>query len=246
VTALALLALAPLRSGSFAIAASGLAAGFVLWIATRSTRNVIVAGIAAMLVFSTVLTPARARRRLQPALDVAVRRHMGHVFSPGESYRVFPADRYGMYLFMETPADAARTFSLTGDETVTFLFRSAIGYLTAPRLFPLTSRQWTWMVPQQAVWYAAMLLAVPGFLIAMRRDPLLACLLVGLIGAGIAIIAPNSGNIGTVIRHRDAISPFVFVFAAVGAAALVEAAAARAAAIDSAIDAGTLLTGPSL
>jgi len=125
-------------------------------------------------------------------------------------------------------ANAPFEFTLTRVETGSFLVRAAIGYLIEPRIFPISSPQWLWIVPQQVIWYAAMLLAIPGALIALRRDPLLAWLLIGLIASTTAIIAPNSGNIGTVIRHRDAISPFVLVLAAVGLIGLVETVAARA------------------
>jgi hypothetical protein len=39
----------------------------------------------------------------------------------------------------------------------------------------------------------------------------------GLIGAGLAVIAMNSGNVGTMVRHRDTVVPFVVWLSALGA-----------------------------
>jgi hypothetical protein len=61
------------------------------------------------------------------------------------------------------------------------------------------------------------LFAVVGVIAGLRRDPLLTCILVGLIAAGLAVIAMNSGNVGTMVRHRDTIVPFVVWLSALGA-----------------------------
>ena len=76
-------------------------------------------------------------------------------------------------------------------------------------------------MPQQLIWYGLLILAVPGLVAGFRRDLLLTWVLIGLTLAGGAVIALNSGNIGTLVRIRDSIVPFVMCLAAVGAVWLI-------------------------
>jgi hypothetical protein len=73
------------------------------------------------------------------------------------------------------------------------------------------------MVPQQLIWYALLIFSVPGFVAGLRRDALLTGLLFGTALVGAAAIALASGNVGTLIRHRDMIVPFVVWIGALGA-----------------------------
>ena len=49
-----------------------------------------------------------------------------------------------------------------------------------------------------------------------RRDPLVTLVCLGYIVMGLAAIAANGGNVGTLVRHRDMVVPFVAVLASVG------------------------------
>jgi hypothetical protein len=66
-----------------------------------------------------------------------------------------------------------------------------------------------------------LLLAAVGTVAGFRRHALMTALLLGVSIAGVMVIAPNSGNIGTLVRHRDMIVPFVVCLAAMGAAHLM-------------------------
>jgi hypothetical protein len=63
-----------------------------------------------------------------------------------------------------------------------------------------------------------------GFAVGMRRAPWLACVLAGSALAGLLIIAPNSGNVGTLMRHRDLIVPFVLWLGGLGIIGIAGAA----------------------
>jgi hypothetical protein len=60
-------------------------------------------------------------------------------------------------------------------------------------------------------------LAAIGVVAGLRSDPLVTCLLCGVTAAGALTIALNSGNIGTMVRHRDTVVPFVVWLSALGA-----------------------------
>jgi hypothetical protein len=56
-----------------------------------------------------------------------------------------------------------------------------------------------------------------GLVAGLRRDALVTCLLASFAVIGAGVIALNSGNIGTMVRHRDTIVPFVVWLSALGA-----------------------------
>jgi hypothetical protein len=70
------------------------------------------------------------------------------------------------------------------------------------------------MLPEQCAWYALVVFAVVGVRAAARRDPLLTSMLVACVVAGMIIITPNSGNVGTLVRHRDMVVPAIVWLAA--------------------------------
>src|SRR5437773_51156 len=78
---------------------------------------------------------------------------------------------------------------------------------------------------QQLAWYCGVAAACAGVGFGLRRDRWLTMLLAAYAVAGLIIIAPNSGNIGTLVRHRDLIVPFVIALAAPACAALAAAIA---------------------
>ena len=80
------------------------------------------------------------------------------------------------------------------------------------------------MLPQQLAWYLTCLAAAAGFAMGLRRAPWLACVLAGFSLAGLLVIAPNSGNVGTLMRHRDLIVPFVLWLGGLGVVGIAEAA----------------------
>ncbi|MBI3402912.1 MAG: hypothetical protein HY048_15970 [Acidobacteria bacterium] len=202
-----------LRSGAAAIAAAGAGAGAVLWATTRRTALVAVTFV---LVACGVAVGARTVY-VQKALAAGVRdaaiRHLGHARSPGAYYRLVD-DKY--YAGVSTDPVDGPPFALTPGEGTRFLIRSVVMFFAQPLPWAADSMKWLALIPQQVLWYGAVLLAIAGGIRGMWRQPLLASVLAGMIAAGVVVVAPNSGNIGTLIRHRDMIVPFVLVLAGFG------------------------------
>jgi len=66
--------------------------------------------------------------------------------------------------------------------------------------------------PVKIIFLILCLLAVPGILMAMRYGHIEAVIFLNILiilGTGLAI---SSGNIGTMLRHRDIITPAIFIF----------------------------------
>ena len=98
-----------------------------------------------------------------------------------------------------------------------------------PRPSQIESRSALAYLPEQALWYAMLLLMPFGVVAGMRRAPVVTCLLLahGLTAAG--MVALTGGNIGTLIRHRGLTLPYFTWLAALGACTVrLLAATARA------------------
>ena len=210
--AVAILVSGTLRNGGAEIAAAGTGLGAMLWLATR--RWWVVAALVLLLPLAAAQLSRNPQVRVLTAATVtqAAARHIGHIRTPGSSYRLLD-DKF--YIDPEvTGPDAPLT--LTFAEGARFLISSVGAFLTMPLPWDLESAGLLVIVPQQVVWYAAILLSVFGAAAGVRRDPLLTFMLVGIIVAAVVVIAPNSGNIGTLIRHRDMVVPFVCALAGIG------------------------------
>jgi hypothetical protein len=205
-TVLALAGVQTLRAGALAIAGGGLVAGVLLWAAAARRWLLVVAlAVAAGLGAFAARQPAVQQQARAVTLDAA-RRHLGHVLTRGSSYRALD-DAFYVNKSIET---------MTLAEATRFLARSAVAFVVEPLPWRGGSALERLLLPQQMLWYALVIFAVPGVVIGFRRDRLLTCLFLGIALAGLAVIAPNSGNIGTLVRHRDMIVPFVISLGVLG------------------------------
>jgi hypothetical protein len=213
------------RTGAVAITFGGLALGLALrFITCRSW--LLVAAILLLPIGLWISGRTGVADRLERELKLFAKHHIGHVHTPGQSYRALDERFY----YYDDPLEITvlqpnPTQTMTRAEMGRFLIRSAAAFFLEPVLWRPLAASVRWFVPIQVVWYAAVLMAVPGLVVAWRRDPLVTCLIVGSIAGCVAVVAPNSGNIATLIRHRDMMSPFLFVLAAVGATAVMQKAA---------------------
>ena len=206
----ALAILSTLRSGTVEIAlvAVALALAFRA-VAARPS-------LALALVVVSAFAFWRAEDRIVPMIRLAADRHIGHVMSAGRSYRLLDEQYYAA----GTPSLAG----MTAGDSIEYLARSAGAFLAEPKPWRAGSLSEIAMIPQQAAWYGALAAALIGVAIGLRRDAWLTSILAAYPVAGLIIIGPNSGNIGTLVRHRDMIVPFVLALAAVGLMALASRA----------------------
>ncbi len=145
----------------------------------------------------------------------ALHYHVGHVKTPGKAYRAADAKFYAQW-------PAIKLATITAGEGTRFLIRSAAMFVLAPLPSQVVSASEVLFLPQQFAWYALVLLAVVGVWVGLSRHAVMTATLAGYCVLGMAIIAPNSGNIGTLIRHRDMIVPFMVWLGALGADAVLQ------------------------
>ena len=159
---------------------------------------------------------ALVQPRVQDAILGQIRQfaviHVGFVTSPGANYRLLAPD---FYTRKRDPG------TLTRREAIAYGAAALREFVLMPRPWAATSLNDIAMIPQQLIWYALVIFAVPGAVAGLRRDALVTGLLAATTLMGVAAVAPSSGNIGTLIRHRDMIVPFLVWLGALGAAATV-------------------------
>jgi len=219
--AAALAASATLRTGSGAVAAASIGGGVLLYFVTRRWWLIAAAAVVLPVVLLVAMREPPIHQRVAAAVLDAAKRHRGHTFSTGAYYRILDETFYQVRDFNEP-------IYIHQDEAIRFLGRAPLALLAEPLPWALDSPKWALVVPQQVIWYALLLLAIVGVAAGGRRDPLTTCLFAGVIVAAVAIIAPNSGNIGTAIRHRDVIAPFVAGLAGIGGQAIANRMAQKA------------------
>jgi hypothetical protein len=201
--------LATLRSGAVQIAAIGLALSLGLRVLAPRAR------LAAALLIVALGGAWWQQARILPIVIAAADRHLGHVQTIGVSYRLLDPRFY-----ISGPAVLS---SMTLFEAVRFLVNAAIAFVMVPLPWQAGSGLAVALMPQQIVWYAVVLLLPVGCAVGWRRSPWLTCLLAGYALAGLLVIAPSSGNVGTLVRHRDMVVPFALWIGGLGLSQLFKA-----------------------
>jgi hypothetical protein len=215
--AAAVAAIGGVRVGATLIVTLGLAIGFAGGMLARRPS------IALLLL---VLLPFAVPRGMQrPAVQASIQTrlvqsgvlHLGNVRTQGHSYRLLDQHFYSEGLVA----------SMTPGEQGRFVVRALVSFLIVPLPWQAESGSEMIFVGQQMVWYLLVVFAVAGFFFGLRRDPLVTCMLAGFAVIGGVVIALNSGNIGTMVRHRDTVVPFVLWLSALGAVSIMAKLAAR-------------------
>jgi hypothetical protein len=214
VIAAAVVLIAPLRGGSDLSVLGAVLLGYAVFASARHSA------IFVALLLAVVVGGAAAGRRsavqasIETRVALALLYHVGHVKTPGNAYRA--ADQR-FYSSWKDHAAEPPTF----DEGARFLLRSAAMFVLAPMPSQVRSTSEVSFLPQQMAWYLLVALACVGVWIGLRRDALLTGTCIGYCFAAAAIIAPYSGNIGTLVRHRDMVVPFVVWLSGLGVVGLL-------------------------
>jgi hypothetical protein len=203
----ALAAISSLRAGGLVIAVGGLVIGLAATLAFRWRLVLAMLLLAAPFAAAWTVGRPTVHERILHAVRESALRHVGHVLTPGTSYKLLSLDYY---------RGDRKPEALSFDEGAQFLAKSVLAFVLVPEPWDPAARIEIYMAPQQVAWYALVLFALVGVVAGLDRDPFLTCLLAGNVMMGIIVIAPNSGNVGTLIRHRDMVVPFVVWLSGMG------------------------------
>jgi hypothetical protein len=242
----AVLVLDTIRVGSLFIAVGSLAVGLAGAFATRVTwrwHALVAAVVVTALLGAIALQQPAVQDSAMARVRAAATRHVGHVETGGYFYKLVEQRFYS--------GDSPE--SMTPPEALRFMLRAVLGFVLVPLPWQAGARSQLMFIPQQWLWLLLLPLAAAGVVTAVRRDALVAWLFIGLIGVSALAIAPHEGNIGTLVRHRDGIVPFVVCLSAIGLASTLAWGGGAAAIVEGSLVAarmrgllGAASSGPGL
>ena len=217
-----LVTIAGLRQAATALALGGLGLGLVGYVVTISRRtfrlSIVVAAIGATL----VLSRPSVHLRIAQTVGELARTHSGHVFTVGHAYKLLDE---GFYLLPRSPSSEMPP--LTPGQRARFLLRGLVSFIVVPVPWQLVSMRELVYLPEQMAWYLLVVLLPIGIAIGQRRDRLVTCLLAGYIVPTAAVLAFTNGNVGTLVRLRGLVIPYMMWLSAVGFCGVLEALASR-------------------
>jgi hypothetical protein len=203
-----------IRDGGLIIALISIGGGLALaWSLARPIRALAVALVVPAAV-AVLLTMPAVQLRAVALVERVAAVHWGHINTAGFTYKSLDTRVY------EERANVAR---MSFGEIGRYLARSSWHYLTAPLPWQIQSRATLLAIPELMAWYAMVLLAPVGFIAGLRRDRLVTCVLAAFVVAGAVLVAVTSGNVGTLIRHRSLVMPFLVWLSVQGAGACLYA-----------------------
>jgi hypothetical protein len=203
--------LATFRAGAVEIMVLGLCGGFAGRFLTRRTWRLAAAALVVVVAAAPVVHHPRVQAAALVQLRQSAQRHMGHVFTRGHSYKLLDEQFYRSY----------RSQTMSWEEAKRFVRRAMVSVLLFPA--PWHAQSWSELayVPEQVVWYLVLASAIVGFAAGLRRDALVTCILAAYAIAALAVVSLNTGNIGTLVRHRSFALPYLIALSAIGVTTLL-------------------------
>ncbi len=212
------------RAGATLIVGLGLAAGFAGSVIVRRVSLVVLTLVILPFAGHRLWANADVQARVMSQLKTSAVLHIGNVRTEGHAYKLLDQR------FYSAVDDTIST--MTPVEGLRFAARGVVSFILVPLPWQVQSRSEMVFLAQQVVWYVLVIFAFVGLIAGLRRDALVTCMLAGLTATGTAVIALNSGNIGTMVRHRDTVVPFVVWLSAVGIVATVSTFVSRSSSRD--------------
>jgi hypothetical protein len=190
----------------------GVLVGLTIGFLAARPRFILAALVATPILLGAVLSRPAVQLRTYVAIQSAARQHWGNVASRGYASQLLDERFY---------PDLNEISSLRFAETIRFLGRAVVSYLTAPLPWTAQSRAALAYLPEQIVWYVLAVLAAAGTLLGFRRDATVTGLLAGHALVIAAAVAFTAGNVGTLVRHRGLALPYLAWLSGVGACELL-------------------------
>jgi hypothetical protein len=208
---------ADLRRGAGILIPAGVATALVIRALGSHGRRWAAAGTATVALAVGLLSAPTVRARAVDAVEEAAKLHAGHVFTVGHAYKLMDES---FYMYPEAPN--AWDLRLTETQAARFLVRAAVSFLFWPVPWHIASRSELAFLPEHLLWYVVLALLPLGIAAGWRRHPLATCLFVGFVVPTAAALAVTNGNIGTLLRLRGLVTPYLIWVAALGACAAAE------------------------
>lgn len=211
-----------LRRGALVLALAGIFTSVALAVAFKTNRRAVAAIASAAVIASVIWFHPALHQRAIDSITAAARTHAGHVFTTGHAYKLLDE---GFYVHPATPG--AMQLDLSDDQAARFAFRAVRSFLFVPWPWEMVSKSEAAFLPEHVVWLLIVLFTPIGIAAGWRRDRFVTALLIGFVLPTAAALAVTNGNVGTLLRLRGLVSPYLIWLAILGAFAVVESLLAR-------------------
>lgn len=211
----ALAAMREVRPEALWLALAGLGLAAVIWSVTARRAFAAAGAVAGVAMIAAAALLPRVRSQATAWVETAALRHYLHAVSIGHFYRLLDPQYY--------PPNESTFHAANLGASSRFLIRAIVRFVTVPEPWVLRPGFELVIIPQQMIWYVLVTAAAFGVWYGMKRDRLVTSLFAGMCLGSWLLIAPASGNIGTLVRHRDSLLPWVVWLSAVGAVTVVPA-----------------------
>jgi hypothetical protein len=208
--------LSDLRRAGAELALAGLAAGVVMRMTFVSRWRTAAAALVAGAAIGVVVIQPTARNRVVSGLTETAKLHSGHVFTVGHAYKLLDD---GFYYLPATPS--ASPLTLTPDHALRYVVRSAYTFALTPLPWEMRSRGELAVLPEQVLWYLLLAGLPAGIAVGWKRDALLTAMLVGYVVPTAVVVALTTGNVGTLVRLRGLVSPYLLWVSVLGYCAMM-------------------------
>lgn len=203
-----------MRRGGAALALASIAMALPApWLLATWRRAAVAVAVFASVVAAALMIPAVHAHAID-AITTVSKTHAGHVFTSGHAYKLLDDGFY----FNPGPSP----FTLTDDQALRFLVRAAVSFTITPLPWEMASLKELAFLPEYVAWLVILAFAVPGTIAGWRRDPRVTALLVGFIVPTAVAVAVTTGNVGTLLRLRGLVTPFLVWLSALGALTVAE------------------------
>jgi hypothetical protein len=201
------IALETIRSFGAGLTIASIAAGIAIGALAVRPRLMIATFVAVPLLAGAVLSRPSMQLRAYKAISAAAVQHWGHIATAGYVYKLLDDRLY---------QERSNIDDMHAPEMLRFIVRAMVRYATVPEPWTAQSSAALSFLPEQMVWYVLIAFAPVGALLAFRRDPFAAGLLIAHGALAAVTVALVSGNIGTLVRHRGLAVPYLVWLGAVG------------------------------
>ena len=223
--ALALMLVDDLRRGALVLTVSGIALAIAVRLTFWRWWTASLATLVLLVLMAIAIGSDGFERRALSGLESAAKLHSGHVFTVGHAYKLLDEGFY-----VNPQATAASTLTLTPEQGARFLIRGIISFVSEPLPWHMASRRELVFLPELVLWYGLLALVPFGVWVGFRTSPLVTSLLLCFALPTAAAVALTTGNVGTLIRLRGLVMPYLLWLSALALCELIGRRLRRAAA----------------
>lgn len=211
-----------LRRGAMTLGIAGLLLAAASRLLLGNPRRALAGTAVTIIAVTTLWTQPPVRERFLSATASVAKLHAGHVFTSGHAYKLLDD---GFYMHPGTPA--AWPLQLTELQAGRFLVRAAFSFVVTPLPWEMVSLSELMFFPEHVLWMLVILLVPVGAVTGWRRDPTTTAFLAGFALPTAAVLAVTTGNVGTLLRLRGLVTPYLLWLAVLGALTVYESLLAR-------------------